>query len=201
MSLPKKVVIDDVEYVPQVLISKSGYSSNNVKKILFEIFYIFYFDHWHRKNGPISSCINEISPDLMDVIDTGDMDFIKSSIRIINIGTIVNNNDGKNIKLNTVDNVGSGGEESSSPVLISGVKYVPKISVATDINDAGVREALVALAESYLYCDDDYHQSKTYVRDRLLKVFDIFSPDIKRLIVSNKNDVVYGFLSDNEDFL
>lgn len=200
MSLPINVVIDGVDYAPLISFSENISDNKIVKGFLFELFYIFYFDHWHRKNGPISSCIEMISPEFMSIIETEDLELIKKSVGMIDCSMFVVKGGGS-MGLSCGIGADVDNDNDYYRVMISGVKYVPVISFSKNLDDNDVRRGMVALAEAYLYQDNNYNSLKSYVKSRLLEFINIFSPKIGKLIELNKLSVVYKFLSNNEDLV
>lgn len=198
MRLPESVIINGLSYVPVIGRSKTINSNKKIKEVLLDILYIFYFDHWHRKNGPISSCIEKISPEFMMVIETEKEALIKKSVESIEKWVFADNGD-VDIKNSLSCEVNVEKTKGAFSVKISDIEYLPAISISNSFSDSDVRNAMISLAEAYLCKNDNYDELKKYVKDRLIYFIRVLSPEIARMVEIGNIDAVYEALSNSED--
>lgn len=81
-----KMMINDVVYVPShdTLPEKPFLilpSQQDITNSLHSLYYLIYFSHWHRKNGPISESMKWLCPDLIGMLSDERYDTIKAMVQ------------------------------------------------------------------------------------------------------------------------
>lgn len=187
MPSPIKVIIGDIHYSPAPSADGSDDGSadqcdikNRIKPALNRLYYLIYFDHWHRKNGPVSECLSTLFPELDGLLGDGEYELIKAKVSHPHK---TQKQDGLS-RLTVAD--------SDHDVTIDGVKYVPSYLIN--------RYAGEAIAEAvHLLCDVYMSESRTKtpaLESKVMRVFELLAPDIHAKIASGKLGLAYELLDD-----
>lgn len=175
-----KVMINDVVYVPShdTLPEKPFLilpSQQDITNSLHSLYYLIYFSHWHRKNGPISESMKWLCPDLIGMLSDERYDTIKAMVQPEPTP--------QTIQKQTEP-------DAAAHVTVGGQLFIPAHLIKCQVSDQ-VGQAIVALCDSYaLNTRVESPTLSTYV----MRVFELLSPELYDMIRDGRLHDVYDRL-------
>ncbi|HHP5493035.1 hypothetical protein ACTG16_22100 [Aeromonas sp. 23P] len=177
VSNSNKVVINDAVYVPAhdsipnvpFLIKPS---QESIIKALKSLYYLIYFDHWHRKNGPISECMEWLCPDLLEMLSDERYDTIKAMVH------------SDPTQPTTQKQAWS---DASSNVTIGGQLFIPAHLIKCQVSEQ-IGQAIVELCDAYAM---NTRVKSPTLEANVMRVFELLAPELHGMIKDGRQHEVY----------
>lgn len=180
MLINHKVMINDVVYVPShdTLPEKPFLilpSQQDITNSLHSLYYLIYFSHWHRKNGPISESMKWLCPDLIGMLSDERYDTIKAMVQP---------------DTPSPDIQKQAEPDTAAHVTVGGQLFIPAHLIKCQVSNE-VGQAIVALCDAYAL--DTRVESPT-LSTYVMRVFELLSPELHDMIRDGRLHDVYDRL-------